>query len=147
MNVSPMHKALVQDTFGRLAVRSEAVAVTFYTRLFEINPSLRALFTHDMQQQGTKLMQLIAVAVSGLDQLDTLVPALQALGQRHVTYHVKKDDYVTVGEALLWTLQQELGDEFNANVKEAWATVYQILSDIMTTTSQTDEQHLSLIAE
>jgi nitric oxide dioxygenase len=36
-----------------------------------------------------------------------------------------------VGEALLWTLGQGLGDAFTPDVEKAWASVYGVLSGVM----------------
>ncbi len=75
----------------------------FYGRLFALDPTLRQLFAStDMKAQGKMLMQMLAVAVKGLDNLDQLVPAVERLGRRHVRYGVKDAHYDTVGAALLW---------------------------------------------
>jgi hemoglobin-like flavoprotein len=76
-------------------------------------------------------MKMIAAAVNALDRLDEIVPAVQDLGKRHVAYGVKDEDYDTVGEALIWTLQQGLDDLFTPEVEEAWIVVYGLLSDTM----------------
>ena len=52
----------------------------FYDRLFEIDPKLRKLFKEDVSDQSKKLMQMIATAVNALDKLETIVPAVKALG-------------------------------------------------------------------
>jgi hemoglobin-like flavoprotein len=81
-----------------------------------------------MREQGAKLMKMINVAVNGLDRIESIVPAVQDLGRRHVGYGVKQAHYDTVGAALLWTLEQGLGDDFTPEVKEAWETVYGVLA-------------------
>src|SRR5262245_8873882 len=113
-------KVLVQESFAKVVPISETAADLFYNRLFELDPSLRPLFKGDMKEQGRKLMDMIGVAVKGLDDLDKIVPAVQALGQRHVGYGVKDKDYDTVATALLWTLEQGLGQDFTPEVKTAW---------------------------
>jgi hemoglobin-like flavoprotein len=77
-------------------------------------------------------MQMLATAVAGLDNLPVLVPAVKALGERHVGYGVQKADYATVGAALLWTLEQGLGEAFTPEVKAAWTVVYTVLADTAT---------------
>lgn len=104
----------------------------FYNRLFELDPALRPLFNGDMAEQCRKLMQMLAVAVESLDHLETILPSVQALGQRHVVYGVKIEHYATVAEALLWTLEQGLGETFTPEVKEAWTAVYRVLTGAMT---------------
>ena len=80
---------LVQASFGQIEPIAEKAASLFYHRLFELDPSLRALFTTDMVAQGRALMTMLRVAVAGLDHLDELVPTVRELGQRHVGYGVK----------------------------------------------------------
>ena len=73
--MTPRQIHLLQETFAQVAPMSETAAALFYDRLFTLDPSLRRLFKGDMQDQGRKLMQMLAVAVRGLDNLDQLVPA------------------------------------------------------------------------
>ena len=123
--------AVVQSTFEKVHPLSDTTAEMFYNRLFELDPSVQALFTGDMQEQGRKLMRMIGLAVRSLHRLETLVPAVQGLGIRHVSYGVQHEHYDTVGAALLWTLEQGLGKDFKPEVKEAWAEAYHLLTDVM----------------
>lgn len=129
--MTPAQKTLVQQSFARVAPISEQAAAMFYGRLFELDPQLRPLFRGDMKEQGRKLMQMLAVAVNGLDRLEEIVPAVQALGRRHLGYGVQDSHYDTVGEVLLWTLQQGLGEAFTADTRQAWAEVYGLLAATM----------------
>jgi hemoglobin-like flavoprotein len=56
---------------------------------------------------------------------------VEALGRRHVGYGVRDEHYSTVGEALIWTLAQGLGDAFTSEVREAWAAAYSWLAFTM----------------
>lgn len=85
----------------------------------------------DMVEQRKKLMQMITVAVRGLRRLDELVPAVEALGRRHVGYGVTDTHYATVGAALIWTLEQGLGEAFTSELRAAWVETYTILSSAM----------------
>ena len=129
--MTPRQKLLVQSTFKQITPIAGVAANLFYARLFELDPSLRRLFRGDLQEQGQKLMKMLSLAVKGLDRLDQLVPAVRALGQRNIDYGVRERHYDTVGAALLWTLEYVLGPGFNAEVKEAWSTVYKLLSEAM----------------
>ena len=124
-------KVLVQESFEKVRPIADAAASLFYDRLFTLDPSLRALFRGNMKEQGQKLMQMIGMAVKGLDKLNELVPAVENLGRRHGGYGVRTEHYETVGTALLWTLEQGLGADFNEDVKDAWATVYGVLAGVM----------------
>jgi hemoglobin-like flavoprotein len=122
---------LVQRTFAVIAPIADDAAALFYRRLFEIDPSLRAMFKADMADQRRKLMQMLTAAVKGLPRLDRLVPVVEDLGRRHAAYGVTDDHYDTVGAALLWTLEKGLGDAFTAEAREAWTTVYGLLASTM----------------
>jgi hemoglobin-like flavoprotein len=132
MSITSAQKDLVQSTFKLVAPIADTAASMFYNRLFTLKPELRALFHTDTSDQGRKLMQMIGIAVAGLDNLDGITPAVQALGRRHVGYGVKDEDYATVGAALLWTLEQGLGEAFTPEVREAWLAVYTALVSIAT---------------
>lgn len=129
--MTPNQIKLVQTSFAKVAPIAATAADLFYGRLFEIAPQVRAMFPDDLSNQKKKLMAMLGFAVAGLSHLDTLVPAVQALGRRHAGYGVTAAHYTPVGAALLWTLQQGLGEAFTPEVKDAWATAYIILSTTM----------------
>ena len=123
--------SLVQETFALVEPIAEQAAEMFYNRLFEIRPDVKDLFTGDVAEQGKKLMATLQLAINGLDNIDKLIPAVKTLGARHRSFGVKTEDYDDVGAALLWTLEQGLGDAFTAEVHDAWASIYSVLSEIM----------------
>lgn len=127
----PEQIELVRKTFAKIQPVSDKAAEMFYRHLFETDPSLRQLFKRDIKKQGRMLMQMIDFAVKGLDDPEIILPAIQALGKRHVGYGVKEEYYETVGNALLWTLEQGLGDDFTLEVKEAWSEAYKLLAGVM----------------
>ncbi len=129
--MTPEQIALVQGTFEKVAPIAETAAELFYGKLFELDPELKPLFKGDMKEQGEKLMKMIGVAVNGLSNLDTIVPAVQDLGKRHVGYGITDEMYDTVGESLLWTLGQGLGEAFTDDVKAAWTETYVLLATVM----------------
>ncbi len=110
---------------------SDAASVMFYNRLVEIDPSTKILFIGDMTDQGRKLMQMITVAVNGLHDLDSLIPVVQDLGGSHYRYGVTDSHYGSVASALLWTLENGLGDAFTPEVKSAWTEAYMLLTSVM----------------
>lgn len=129
--MTPEQKDLVQSSFAKVEPIAATAAELFYARLFELDPSLKSLFSGDMEEQGKKLMTMLGTAVRSLNNLDGLVPVVKRLGERHVGYGVETGHYVTVGNALLDTLEKGLGDDFTPDVKEAWTVVYGVLSSTM----------------
>jgi len=122
---------LVQESFSKVVPISEAAAVIFYDRLFEVAPSVKAMFPSDMTQQRKKLMMMLAAVVNGLGNLESILPAASALAKRHVGYGAKPAHYPVVGSALLWTLEKGLGEAWNPELAEAWTAVYGTLSGFM----------------
>jgi hemoglobin-like flavoprotein len=129
--MTPEQKTLVQESFAKVLPIADVAAELFYGRLFELDPSLRHMFHGDMKEQGRKLMTMIRVAVANLGRLDEIVPAVEALGERHARYGVEDSHYETVGTALIWTLEQGLGDAFTPDTRQAWIEVYGILTSVM----------------
>jgi hemoglobin-like flavoprotein len=124
--------ALVQETFRKVQPIADQAAALFYGRLFEIDPSTRALFrTTDMTEQGRKLMAAIGMVVASLRGMERIMPALAALGAKHAGYGVTPAQYETVGAALLWTLRQGLGTAFTKEVEQAWAAAYGAVAQAM----------------
>ncbi|QEL25446.1 hemin receptor [Bosea sp. F3-2] len=130
--MTPEQVSEIRVSFSKVAPIAEQAAALFYGRLFEIAPEIQPLFkAADMKEQGRKLMGTLAVVVKGLDDLPALMPAVEALARKHVGYGVSAAHYAPVGAALLWTLEQGLGEGFTPTVKDAWTTAYGALSGAM----------------
>jgi nitric oxide dioxygenase len=131
VNLTPSQIDLVQSSFGKVAPIADRAAELFYSRLFELDPELRPMFRGDMKQQGKMLMDTLRVVVANLRNLDKIMTGVRSLGARHAVYGVRDEHYDTVGEALLWTLEQGIGTGFTPQVRQAWATAYGVLADTM----------------
>jgi hemoglobin-like flavoprotein len=129
--MTPQQVQLVQSSFKKVVPIAATAADLFYTRLFEIAPETRTMFPTDLTEQKGKLMAMLGTAVTNLHQLDTILPAVKALGQRHKGYGVTAEQYAPVGAALLWTLEKGLGPDFTPEVKAAWTETYTALAGVM----------------
>jgi len=116
--MTPKQISLVQESWQKVLPIAPQAAAIFYDTLFEMDPALTGLFPNDMVEQGKKLMTMLDTAVKLLNEPDKLIPAVQKLGERHVSYGVKAEHYDTVGAALLKTLATGLGKEFTAPIKK-----------------------------
>jgi hemoglobin-like flavoprotein len=124
-------KYLVRQTFAELEAHSSVAPLVFYRRLFTVDPSLRGLFHSDIEQQGRKLMDALSFIVATLEAPQTQADTLAALGRRHSSYGVRSKDYDSVGAALIWMLEQELGPAFSPDAKVAWETIYEYIATTM----------------
>lgn len=131
---------LIKKTWKLFRFISPAVVGNaFYGKLFADSPGLRRLFPADMDAQYRKLVVSLNVLVARLENKDEIAGYLAALAKRHTGYGVKEAHYALVGNALLWTLQQGLGKDWNADVAAAWAVCYREVADIMMQNSNVDD--------
>jgi nitric oxide dioxygenase len=129
--MTPEQVKLVQESFSKVVPIADQAAVIFYDRLFEVAPSVKAMFPADMTEQRKKLMATLGVVVNGLSNLESILPAASALATRHVSYGAKPEHYPVVGGALLWTLEKGLGEAWTPAVAAAWTAAYGTLSTFM----------------
>jgi len=127
---------LVQDSLVRVRPMADQIASSFYAHLFEIAPYVKKLFRNDMERQGEMLMTSLELAMGSLDDLENILPAVQALGDRHVSYGVKAEYYKPAVEAFLWALEQHLGDDFSPALNEAWSLGFDTLVKAMTSVNE-----------
>lgn len=130
--MTPDQVRLVQESFAKVVPIAGPAATLFYDRLFALDPAVRSLFAQaDMGVQGQKLMAALGEVVGALRAPETVMPEIRALGARHAGYGVQPAHYATVGAALLWTLEQGLGEAFTPETREAWAAAYGVVSGAM----------------
>jgi hemoglobin-like flavoprotein len=140
---SDSEKDIVLRSWRLVVPIAETAADLFYRRLFELRPEYRALFGDDMTAQKRKLIRMLAFIVRSLewresawkddvDPSEDLMLVVLALGRRHQDlYKIPTESYGVVAEALLWTLEQGLGDAFTPTARETWTKLYTLLATTM----------------
>jgi hemoglobin-like flavoprotein len=117
----------------------EVVGGIFYNRLFEIAPEVKSMFSKTtMPEQSKKLLTMLSYVIAKLNKLDDIMEEVAKLALRHSSYGVKDEHYTAVGTALLCTLEQGLGTQWNEELKGAWIEVYTVLSDAMMNACKVD---------
>jgi hemoglobin-like flavoprotein len=129
--ITPAQVELVQSSFQHVLPIADVAGLLFYERIFTMAPEARALFGDDIALQASRTMAAVKTAVNGLDNLDQIAPFLVRLGARHVRYGVQPEHFDLVGGALLWTLEQGLGDAFTPEVHEAWSAAFGLIARAM----------------
>src|SRR6187397_45266 len=129
--ITPAQVALVQSSFEHVLRIADVAGVMFYERIFTLAPEARALFGDDLPLQASRTMAAVKTAVDGLDDIDQIAPFLIRLGARHVRYGVVPAHFDLVGGALLWTLEQGLGEAFTPEVHDAWAAAFGVIASAM----------------
>lgn len=132
MTLTTRQIEIIQSAVPAITSNAEGVATAFYAQLFALDPSLRPMFRGDMVEQGRKLMTMLGTALNNVERLDSLIPALQSMGRRHMAYGVEKHHYWIVGQALINTLEMAFGEAFTAEARTAWSTLYEALVEAIT---------------
>lgn len=130
-SLSSEQLALVAETSDLLQQPDERLSSVFYDRLFEIAPDVRSLFPKDMAPQRRKFVDTLVALLSHASEPGSFKETLAGLAQRHVRYGALPEHYGPVGNALLFALEDRLGDRFTANVKLAWTLLYLDLAAAM----------------
>ena len=135
--------ALVQSSFGEILPIADTAGLLFYERVFTLAPGTRSMFGDDIGLQATRTMAAVKTAVDGLGDLDVVGPFLVRLGARHLRYGVRTEHFDVVGTALLWTLEQGLGERFTPAVRDAWIAAWDVIADAMRTGMRRAEAELA----
>src|SRR5690554_5019607 len=122
--MTPAQVEMVRDSWAIVRTKNDLLAQRFYQRLFQLDPSLRLLFGHDMTEQREKLMRTISILVRGLHRPDRIHPALCLLGRRHAGYGVQPTDYAMVRQALIAALSDLFGGVLSEEMSAAWGAAY-----------------------
>jgi hemoglobin-like flavoprotein len=129
--LSPQERELIRSSFRKVAPKADQLTEIFYGKLFELDGTLRPLFGADLTVQRGKLGRMFTTVIGLLDKPEVLLDAVAKLGERHVGYGIKAEDFDPVGQALVQTLATLLDSDFNYDVEAAWLRLYTILSSTM----------------
>jgi len=129
--MTPEQVQLLRDSFARVAPQADIAALVFYRHLFTLAPELRALFNTSIELQGRKLMESLRYTIATLEKPDELVPVLEGMGRRHVTYGTKAEHYALVQQAMLQMLSEVLGHSYTAAAATAWGEALEFVSAAM----------------
>jgi nitric oxide dioxygenase len=122
---------LLRESFARIEPQAGIASLIFYRHLFTLDPTLRLLFHTSIELQGRKLMEALDYTVASLEDPETLVPVLESLGRRHVSYGTREEHYATVHRALMQALEETLGKSFTPETRAAWNTALEFVAETM----------------
>jgi hemoglobin-like flavoprotein len=134
--MTPEQIRVVKQCFAQLVPDEDSALETFfgeifYSRLFDLAPQLRLVFTNDISRQSQKLLEVLHHVVQHLEQPNT--QQLAELGSKHrLEYKVQDNHYTLVGEALIWTLEATLQEDFDPELRDAWLAAYCLMAHAMT---------------
>lgn len=131
-----MNTKLLRETLNRAQKENGGLrnlGMSFYARLFAKYPSVRPLFTTPPEIQHKKLMASVGSIVAAVENPETLVPYLHAMGIRHLKYKTENAHYAAVGENLIAVLGEHLSKEgeWTEEMKTTWQSALEFVSQVM----------------
>jgi hemoglobin-like flavoprotein len=115
---------LVLTTFRSIMPMAATTADLFFDYLFIQAPSLRSKFSKNPVHRWLLFTALFNSIGHELLDPPALRHVLQGIGERLARCGVTDDDYIAAGDALLRTLDQQLGVRFTQKAREAWCAAY-----------------------
>lgn len=125
---------IVKSTAPVLQEHGETLTKHFYKRMFTHNPEVAPFFNPANQAAGLQQKALagaICAYAANIDNLEILGDAVELIAQKHVSLQIKPEHYPIVGENLLASIKEVLGEGATDEVIKAWSEAYGYLADIM----------------
>jgi nitric oxide dioxygenase len=125
---------IVKSTAPILAEHGETLTRHFYKRMFAHNPEVAPFFNPAHQKAGKQQRALagaITAYAANIDNLEVLGGAVELIAQKHASLMIKPEHYPIVGENLLASIREVLGEGATDEVINAWAEAYGFLADIL----------------
>lgn len=126
--------AIVKSTAPVLAEHGETLTKHFYKRMFSHNPEVAPFFNPAHQNAGKQQRALagaITAYAANIDNLEVLGGAVELIAQKHASLMIKPEHYPIVGENLLASIREVLGEAATDDIINAWAAAYGFLADIL----------------
>jgi hemoglobin-like flavoprotein len=122
----------LETSFDIVAPRGDDLVQIFYTRLFAVAPAVKPLFAGtDLPRQRAVLLRTLVLLRKALRDLDAIVPALRALGARHVAYGARPEHYPVVADVLIAAMAEVAGEAWQPRYERAWSATLAVVSGAM----------------
>lgn len=125
---------IVKSTVPILQEHGETLTRHFYKRMFEKNPEVGPFFNPANQVTGFQQKALagaICAFAANVDNLEVLGGAVELIAQKHASLQIQPEHYPIVGENLLASIREVLGEGATDDVIQAWGEAYGFLANIL----------------
>lgn len=125
---------IVKSTAPILDEHGETLTKHFYKRMFSHNPEVAPFFNPANQAGGTQqraLAAAICAYAANIDNLEVLGGAVELIAHKHASLMIKEEHYPIVGENLLASIREVLGEGATDEIINAWGEAYGFLADIL----------------
>lgn len=127
-------KELILATAPVLREHGVLLTTHFYKRMFEHNPELKNIFNMGNQQSGkqqTALANAVLAYAENIANPSVLMPVIDDIGHKHASLDIRPEHYIIVGNHLISSIQEVLGEAATPAIIDAWTTAYNQLAKIM----------------
>ena len=124
---------IIKSTVPALKEHGLEITKTFYKNMFENNPEVKPLFDMARQESGEQpkaLAMTVLAAAQNIDNLESLLPAVKKIGEKHCDANIKPEHYPIVGSNILGAFKEVLGDAATDEVLEAWGKAYEVIAQV-----------------
>jgi nitric oxide dioxygenase len=127
-------KELIKATVPVLKSNGNALISYFYQRMLTNNPELKNIFNMANQASGKQQDALTGAVLAYAENIENptvLINTLKSIGNKHVSLNIAPEQYDIVGNHLIGSIKEVLGDLATAELIEAWTCAYHELAQIM----------------
>lgn len=127
-------KQLVKGTVPVLREYGVLLTTHFYNRMFQHNPELKNMFNMGNQQnskQQTALAMAVLAYAEHIEDPSVLLPVVGNIGHKHTSLDIRPEHYTIVGNHLIASIQEVLGETASPELLEAWKIAYNQLASLM----------------
>lgn len=126
---------------------AEVVGELLFRKIFTLAPTVHGMFrfsrgydllseemfrSESFREHASGVIYTVNTAISMLaPDLEPLEEVLFELGRSHRKYGAVPEHYAVIGQALIETLQDAMGDTFTPEIKASWICVYELVSATM----------------
>lgn len=127
-------KELIKATVPILKSNGNDLISYFYQRMLTNNPELKNIFNMANQASGKQQDALSGAVLAYAENIENptvLINTLKSIGNKHVSLNIAPEQYDIVGNHLIGSIKEVLGDLATAELIEAWTCAYNELAQIM----------------
>jgi nitric oxide dioxygenase len=125
---------LISATVPILKEHGVLLTKHFYNRMFTHHPELKNMFNMGNQQSGkqqTALAMAVLAYAENIANPSVLMPVIDHIGHKHVSLDIRPEHYQIVGEHLIASIKEVLGEAASPAILDAWTAAYQQLAAVM----------------
>ena len=127
-----LNVGLLRDSFESLRPSADGMVGRFYSILFTRHPDIGKMFARtNMEEQRKKFFATLDELIKHLEEPDKTMSDLLILGNSHIDYGVKPEQYALVCDALVEAMKQTAGASWTAEIEKAWRDAYSAVADVM----------------